>query len=173
MAGSRRAFLGGMAAGAWAAFLPCGRGEDAKSPSAGAAKPKAARPLRIAVSTYSFWHFKGPRVEVGDAIERAAEMGFDGVEILHVQMSSESDPYLRELKRRAFLNGLDLVGLAIHQSFVSADADARRANVEHTRKCIELAYKLGVPAIRVNTGRWGSPSTNSWRVAAWSRSRRA
>ncbi|GAH69596.1 unnamed protein product, partial [marine sediment metagenome] len=32
----------------------------------------------------------------------------------------------------------------------------RQKNIDHTIKCIELAYKLGIPIIRINTGRWGT-----------------
>ena len=111
---------------------------------------------RIGVSTYSFWHFKGERVEILDCIERAAQMGFDGVEILHQQMSSEENAYLQSLKQRAFRLGLDLMGFSTHQGFVSPDESVRQHNVEHTLRCIELAYALGIPTLRVNTGRWGT-----------------
>ena len=110
--------------------------------------------VRIGVSTYSFWHFKGDKAEVADCIERAARMGFDGVEILHEQMSGESNGYLQDLKRRAFANGLDLMGFSIHQGFVLPDPEARKKQIEHTLHCIELAYRLGIPTLRLNTGRW-------------------
>ncbi len=130
-------------------------------PAAGAAQtPPAPRnrpaPWHIGVSTYSFWHFKEQKVEVVDCIERAAEMGFDGVEILHRQMSSESDAYLQELKRRAHANGMCLMGFSIHQGFVYPDAEKRRENVAHTLHCIELACKMGIPVLRLNTGRWNT-----------------
>jgi len=86
----------------------------------------------------------------------AAEMGFDGVEILHVQLRSEDNAYLQQLKHRAFVNGLDLIGFAIHQGFVSPDPAVRERNVRHTLRCIELAYRLGIPTLRLNTGRWGT-----------------
>ena len=35
----------------------------------------------------------------------------------------------------------------------------RQRNIEITRHCIELAYRLGIPTIRVNTGRWGTTKT--------------
>ena len=60
------------------------------------------------------------------------------------------------LKRRAFVNGLDLFGFSTHQGFVSPDPDVRQKNVDHTMHCMELAYKMGIPTIRVNTGRWGT-----------------
>ncbi len=111
----------------------------------------------IAVSTYSYWRYrKDTKLPIEDCIDLAAEAGFDGVEILHVQMQAEDNAYLQMLKRRAFVNGLDLCGFSTHQGFVSPDAAVRQKNVDHTLHCIELAYKLGIPTIRVNTGRWGT-----------------
>ncbi len=112
--------------------------------------------LHIGTSTYSYWHFKEERVPIEYVIEQAAALGLDGVEILHVQMESEENPYLQRLKRAAFVNGLDIYCLSIHQGFVSPDVEVRRQNIEHTNKCIELAYKLGAPSIRLNSGRWGT-----------------
>jgi sugar phosphate isomerase/epimerase len=83
-------------------------------------------------------------------------MGFDGVELLHRQMENESNDYLQRLKRRALLYGLDLCGLSTHQTFLTPDAQKRQQNVDHTIGCIDLAYKLGIPTIRVNTGTDGS-----------------
>jgi sugar phosphate isomerase/epimerase len=114
------------------------------------------RPLRIGVSTYSFWHFKGDKPEIADCIDRAAAMGFDGVEILHQQMRGEDNAYLQELKGRAFAQGLDLMGFSTHQGFVSPDKAVRQKNIDHTLRCIELAWRLGIPTLRVNTGRWNT-----------------
>ncbi len=144
----------GAAAGALAAS---GVGRTAAAVlSQPATRATSAPPWHIGVSTYSFWHFKDDRVEVADCIDRAAEMGFDGVEILHQQMSGENDAYLQDLKRRAHASGMCLMGFSIHQGFVYPDADKRKANIEHTRRCIELAYKLGIPVMRLNTGRWNT-----------------
>jgi len=46
--------------------------------------------------------------------------------------------------------------MSTHQDFVSPDAEDRKRNVAKTVASIELAYKLGIPTIRVNTGRWGT-----------------
>ena len=92
----------------------------------------------------------------GAAASRAVKAGFDGVEILHKQMESESNEYLQKLKRTAMLNGIPLVGLSIHQGFVSPDKDKRKKHIDHTIKCIEIAYNLGIPCMRLNTGRWGT-----------------
>ena len=115
------------------------------------------RPNRIAVSTYSFWQFRNKEFRsIERCIDLAAEMGFDGVEILHRQMQREDNEYLQRLKRRAFLLGLDLCGFSTHQTFLSPDKQMRQKNIDHTIHCIELAYALGIPTMRVNTGTWGT-----------------
>ena len=118
---------------------------------------KSTRPNPIAVSTYSFWRFKkDSKLGVDKCIDIAGEMGFDGVDVLHIQMESESNGYLQELKKRAVVNGLDLCGFSIHQGFVNPDKAERQKHIDHTIKCIELAYKMGIPCMRLNTGRWGT-----------------
>jgi sugar phosphate isomerase/epimerase len=114
-------------------------------------------PNPISVSTYSFWRFKkGLKLPIETCIEEAARMGFNGVEILHRQMTSESNDYLQNIKRCALINGIDLCGLSIHQRFLSPDSQYRQKNIDHTARCIDLAYKLGIPLIRLNTGTWGT-----------------
>ena len=112
----------------------------------------------IGVSTYSFWQFNGPKEEtpIEDCIDRAHAMGFDGVEILHIQMTAESNAYLQRLKRQAFSLGLDLMGFSTHQDFLDPDPEERRRNIEDTKHQIELAARLGIPTMRINTGRWGT-----------------
>jgi L-ribulose-5-phosphate 3-epimerase len=120
------------------------------------APPLPPRPPKFGVSTYSFWQFRDQRVEIEDCIDAAARMGFDGVEILQVQMREEGNAYLQGLKRRAFDAGLELCGFSTHQGFVSPDAAIRAENVAKTCRSIELAAALGIPTMRVNTGRWGT-----------------
>jgi len=127
-------------------------------------RPVTTRANRIGVSTYSFWHFQGAPTPIETCLEQAAEMGFDGVEILHVHMVEAAKtaggqvdrPLLRRIKQRAFSLGLDLMGFSTHQGFVTPDEEKRKANIAHTTHCLELAYELGIPTIRVNTGRWGT-----------------
>jgi sugar phosphate isomerase/epimerase len=128
------------------------------APRVAAEEPAAGRrPNPIAVSTYSFWRFRDDaKLPMADCIDEAARLGFDAVELLHVQMEADDPATLRALKRRAFVNGLPICGLSTHQTFVSPDAEVRKKNVEHTVRCIEIADALGAPTIRVNTGRWGT-----------------
>jgi len=119
---------------------------------------KKIRRNKIGVSTYSFWQFNGPRenspIEV--CIDNAARMGFDGIEFLLMQMQSEDNSYLQKLKRQSFHAGLDIMGFSTHQGFVYPDKKTRNDEVAKTIHQIELAYILGIPTMRLNTGRWNT-----------------
>jgi L-ribulose-5-phosphate 3-epimerase len=135
-----------------AAALPLGPGPA----MAQAEKPAVKARVRLAVSSYSYWHFKTAKYPIEKVIEHAASLGFDGVEILHRGMDNETPAYVNNLKRLAFRNSIALPMLSIHQDFVDPDAAARQKDVDHTKKCIDLANALGIPAIRLNSGRWNT-----------------
>jgi L-ribulose-5-phosphate 3-epimerase len=141
-----------MGSAALVAPLATGTGVGARQTTPSAATPR----IGIAVSTYSYWHFRTPRYPIEKVIEHAARLGFDGVEILHRQMTDESPAYVNGLKQLAFRHGLGLPMLSIHQDFVSPDPKERQKNIDHTVGCIELAARFGIPAIRLNSGRWGT-----------------
>jgi len=118
----------------------------------------------IALSTYSLWRFKNDEMkDVRKCIDIAARMGFDGVELLLYQLEQNdllSNSTLLSIKRQAFTLGLPLCGMSTHQGFVSPDKEQRRRNIDLTIGQIELCYKLGIPTMRVNTGRWRSIGFN-------------
>ena len=155
----RRAFLGhlgvgsvvGLAGGSVAAAPP---GQDPTPRSS----ERSGRPNSIGVSTYSFWQFRpgARRVTISECIDKAASLGFDGVEILHVQMEDESNATLQKLKRQAHSLGLALMGFSTHQGFVTPNPQERQTNVQKTLYQIDVAYRLGIPTMRINTGRWGT-----------------
>ncbi len=153
---NRRNFLqAGALAAAGTALTGCTAGET--STPAEAPKNKI-RHNPIGVSSYSFWQFNKPAGEppLEEIIDHAAAMGFDGVELLLVQMASEETSYLNMLKKRAFHSGLDLMGFSTHQGFVYPEEAKRQENIDLTIHQIELAYQLGIPTMRINTGRWGT-----------------
>ena len=130
-----------------------------------AAAPRTSRKqIQLGISSYSYWHFKTEKVSIETVIDKAAALGVGGVDILHRQMDlPEKEPltaghraYLRRLKRHAFTSGVGLICLSIHQNFVSPDGAERQKHIEHTMKCLEIAYDLGVPCLRINSGRWNT-----------------
>jgi L-ribulose-5-phosphate 3-epimerase len=157
----RRSFLAASSAAAIAAASAAAMGAD-ESPAKPAAAAKRVNP--IGISTYSFWRFlDDSKVPVDQCIEQSAAMGFEGVEILRMQMdgqektpSKQENSYLQKLKQTAFREGIPLCGYSIHQGFVSPDAAVRQKNIDLTIQCIEEAYAMGIPTMRLNTGRWGT-----------------
>jgi sugar phosphate isomerase/epimerase len=120
------------------------------------ATPKSSAKIKLSVSSYSYWHFKGDKFPITGVIDEAAKLGLDGIDVLHRQMESEDNAYLQNIKKHAFLNGIALTCLSIHQGFVTPDKEELKKHIDHTNHCIELAYKMGIPCLRLNTGRWNT-----------------
>ena len=111
----------------------------------------------IGVSSYSFWAFRREELRPMEVcLDHTARMGFDGFEVLQVQLEDSSVAALQKVKRHAFLNGLALMGYSTHQGFLSPDKEERQENIDHTVACIQQAHELGIPTMRVNSGRWGT-----------------
>ncbi|MDA0296096.1 MAG: sugar phosphate isomerase/epimerase [Planctomycetota bacterium] len=160
MTQNRRRFL---ATGAAASVLPISaaiaRVQD--SPEV-IAKPAsgARRTHPIALSTYSLWRFRNDELrDMNTCIDLADEFGFDGIEFLLYQIGQNeliSRSQRMAYKRRAQRLGLPLMGLSTHQGFVTPDREKREFNIDRTIAQIEIAYDLGIPTMRVNTGTWGT-----------------
>jgi len=146
---NRRAFLAGSAA------VLAGAGTTGQTADI---KPKSKRRGNpIAVSTYSFWRFKkGMKMPIEKCIDEAARLGFDGVDVLLIQMEDQGKGALNKIKRHALINGMDLCCMSTHQGYVYPDKARRQKNIDLTIEQIEIAYQLGIPIIRLNTGRWGT-----------------
>lgn len=150
MKNSRRAFIQTGLQGAVAtAILP-------NFTIQGMVEPKPKPRIKLSISSYSYWHFKEKKFPIESVIDEAAKLGVEGIDILHRQMQSEDKNYINKLKRHAFLNGIAFTCLSIHQSFVSPDKEVLRKEIEHTMKCIALAAEMGIPCLRLNSGRWGT-----------------
>lgn len=165
MQDNRRRFLG------LAATLPLVPLAQASGQSADAAtepgtvpttnpSPGARSTHPILLSSYSLWRFRNDEFRDFDkCIDMADRLGFDGVELLLYQLEQNellSHAKLMSYKRRALSLGLALAGMSTHQGFVTPDRELRKQNVDRTIGQIELAYRLGIPTMRVNTGRWGT-----------------
>jgi sugar phosphate isomerase/epimerase len=103
-------------------------------------------------------------VTIAQVVEKSAALGVAGVDVLHRQMdlpekeplTAEHRSYLARLKRHAARHGVSYCCPSIHQDFVDPDAAFLKAQVEHTRKCIEIAYALGIGVVPINSGRWNT-----------------
>lgn len=162
---NRRAFLGAAGVSATTALvsstgcIATGSAPEASATAAAGTPFEPQSRVKLGISSYSYWHFRGPKYPIENVIDHAADLGVEGVDILHRQMESEDNAYLQGLKKRAFVNGIDLVALSIHQGFVYPDAAERKTNIDHTVACMELCYAMGIPCLRLNTGRWNTTAS--------------
>jgi len=153
----RRSFVA-MAAGIGAGALASSSSRTDASEAASESGARDSNP--IALSTYSLWRFRNQAFrDIHRCIEIASEFGFDGVELLLYQIEQNtllSNSAMQQIKRHAFQSGLPLCGMSTHQGFVTPDKEKRQRNVDLTIGQIETCYQLGIPTMRVNTGRWGT-----------------
>ena len=76
------------------------------------AEPPAApkTPIKLGISSYSYWHFTPEKTPIETVISKAAALGVEGVDILHRQMDCDElgpldgvvHAYCQRLKRHAF-----------------------------------------------------------------------
>lgn len=160
----RRAFLaaGGLLGGALGhRLVPVSTALGNIADSAETAAFGGARKTHpIVLSSYSLWRFRNTEFrDFHSCIDVADQFGFDGVELLLLQLDQTellSRSKLMNFKRHSLRVGMPIVGLSTHQGFVTPDPLIRRANIDLTIGQIEIAYQLGIPVMRVNTGRWGT-----------------
>ncbi len=89
-------------------------------------------------------------------LDFCAENNFDAIDITGYFFPGypevPSDEYINEVKKRAFLLGLDISGTGVKNDFATPDAAKRAADVVLVKKWIDVAAKLGAPVIRVFAG---------------------
>ena len=166
---SRRTFLATSAAGAASVALPDFVNAaplesfiDSSNPLSAPAQGGLKGRPKLCLSTYSLKNQRDPE-GIAITIETAADLGVEAVDILHRSMPSEDNAYVQKLKQLAYKNGVAIACLSIHQDFVDPSAEVRKQMVAHTIRCLELAYNMGSPAIRLNSGSWGTGATSSYR----------
>lgn len=156
---NRRTFLQSAATGMIGATLGASMSSGAAQAQweEGAATSSGARRGNlIGVSSYSFWHFSDEVSPMNKCLQLAAEMGFDAFEVLEQQLDRTDSAYLRGLRRDAFKAGISICSMSTHQTFVRVNPEEREANVKKTMHSVDVANEMGIPTLRVNTGRWDS-----------------
>ena len=117
--------------------------------------------FKLAISSYSFQRFgMGPegaeRPSCAAMIERCAELGFAGIELLAGHVDSTTPEDLYALKRHAARHGVAIVALAANHNFVNPDGGLRLGEIDKVAHWVDVAYRLGTPVVRVVGGRWNT-----------------
>lgn len=109
--------------------------------------------MRVGCAAYSYRQYlQNRQMTLEGFVQRAAEMGLNGVELTAYYFLSTDDAYLMNLKRTIYLHGLDISAAAVGNNFCQPDATKRAEQVELVKKWVDIAFKLGAPCLRVFAG---------------------
>lgn len=158
------------------AGLPAGRAFAAFAPI----QRVAGAHLKPAVNAYSFIELltanakdasKG--IDLFGVCDFCAKHGCDAVDLTGYFFpgypKAPDDRYLIKLKRHAFDRGLAISGTGVRNDFTTTDKAARDEGVQRIKTWIEVAAKLGAPAVRAFAD--SQPPFENWQQAAANASR--
>lgn len=91
-----------------------------------------------------------------EVFDLCAELGFDAVDPTGYYFPGYPQApeigYIYEIKKRAFLLGLDVSGTGVRNDFTVPEKARRDADVDLVKRWIEVAERLGAPVLRVFAG---------------------
>jgi sugar phosphate isomerase/epimerase len=105
---------------------------------------------------YAFMSFSAPQLKLGELLELAAQVGYDGIEPrigsnhAHGIELESSAAQRRAIREQAAASGVALCCVATGCKY--ADPASAPRMVEDTRRAIELAAEIGAPRLRVFGG---------------------
>lgn len=116
--------------------------------------------LKVSLNAYSFSKLLNAKVrhhtagiDLFDLVEFCAKHNFDGLDATGYFFPEypdvPSDEYVNDLKRRAFELGIGISGSGVRNNFTLPDKAKRAADVQHIKRWVEVASRLGAPVLRV------------------------
>src|SRR5262249_33704971 len=114
--------------------------------------------LKLALNAYSFDKvLRAGTMTLEDVLTFCAQHRVDALDATGYYFPGypevPSDQYINNLKRHAFVNGVQLSGTGVRNDFAFADPTLRKDSVKLIKDWIVVAQKLGAPVIRVFSGK--------------------
>lgn len=135
-------------------------------PSASETRSASDSPhLKLSCNLYSFnAPLRNGEMTLEEVCQFCSDIGFAAVDPTGYYFPGypevPSDDYVFQIKKKAFLLGLDISGTGVRTDFSNPDASKRAADVELVRKWVEVAAKMDAPVLRVFAGK-GVPEGHS------------
>ncbi|TDB63998.1 sugar phosphate isomerase/epimerase family protein [Arundinibacter roseus] len=135
-------------------------------------KKEVPQRLKLSCNLYSFNNpLRKGEMTLEEVFAFCSDVGFAAVDPTGYYFPGypavPSDAYIFELKRTAFLLGLDISGTGIRTDFSVSDAQKRAADVELVRQWVEVAAKLDAPVLRVFAGKGVPKGFSEKEVLDW------
>lgn len=108
--------------------------------------------MKASVSLYSFnQYIRAGKLDVFGAIDKAAEMGFEGMEftvLLPDAPKNERIGYARKVRAAVEAHGMAVVAYLVSAHLWNSDGDLLRQEIERVKNEIDIAEALGAPLFR-------------------------
>lgn len=130
-------------------------------------KPENPYKIKLTLNAYSFnAPLRSGEMSVDDLLEAAAKFNFDAVDLTAYYIPEypkvPSDKVLYEIKRKAFLLGLDISGTGVRNDFTIEDKTKRNEQFDYIEGWIRAATVLDAPVVRIFAGR-ENPEGYTWK----------
>lgn len=114
--------------------------------------------FKLSLNVYSFNRIlRDGKIDLFDVLDFCARYNFDAIDPTGYYFPGypepPSDAYIRKFKKQAFLLGLDISGTGIRNDFANPDKTSREADIKMIEKWIIASAKMGIPNLRVFTGK--------------------
>jgi sugar phosphate isomerase/epimerase len=114
--------------------------------------------FKISLNVYSFNRpLRAGEIDLFDVLDFCAKYNFDAIDPTGYYFPGypevPTNDYIRKFKKQAFLLGLDISGTGIRNDFANPDQESRKEDIKMIEEWIIAAAKLGIPNLRVFTGR--------------------
>ena len=141
-----------------AAGLLTGKRVLAQTEPSAPAKDEPLPPVvKVSVSGYGFRDFldqpgKPGKMSLLDLADMAARWKIDAIEPTSYYFLKDDDEWVIALKRKVFLNGLEISGTPVGNNFCLPPGPELTAQINLVKKWVDICVKLGSPGIRVFAG---------------------
>lgn len=142
------------------------------APTEGPAFPPIPKDAHIKLSC-NLYTFNAPlrsgEMTLEEVIRFCADLGFDAVDptgyYLTGYPAAPPDAYLFEIKKLAFLLGLDISGTGVRNDFTPPDQKDREESIQLVRQWIDVSAKLDAPVLRIFDGKGDSNASDKENLA--------
>ncbi len=132
--------------------------ERSSAPNKNAYNRQAGAHLKLSCCAYSFNKFlprgkKAGKMTMEDFVDLCAKLNLEGTELTSYYFPPNADTaYFRRIRRRAFLNGLEVSGTAVGNTFTLPPGKVRNEKVASVKHWIDRATEFAAPTIRIFAG---------------------
>jgi len=114
--------------------------------------------FKISLNVYSFNRpLRAGEIDLFDVLDFCAKYNFDAIDPTGYYFPGypevPTNDYIRKFKKQAFLLGLDISGTGNRNDFANPDQESRKEDIKMIEEWVIAAAKLGIPNLRVFTGR--------------------